>query len=469
MTIIKTASPTRGRRFLKNTNDKEQENINDTDKNKNEREDNNKTPKEVETMELKSLKSSNVEDIIKLAQEYNIDNVNELGKQELIYQILKSFSMKSYNNVIIGEGVLEILVDGFGFLRTNETNYQQGSDDIYISPNQIKRFGLRKGDVITGQVRAPKKGERYFALLKVSKINHEDVDFSKNRILFDDLTPLYPNERLKLEMEGKKSSELGARLIDLTSPLGKGQRALIVAPPRTGKTYLMQNIARSITTNHPEVTLMVLLIDERPEEVTDMRRSVKGEVVSSTFDESAIRHVQLAEMVIEKAKRLVESKKDVVILLDSITRLARAYNTIVPSSGKVLTGGVDANALQKPKRFFGAARNIEQGGSLTIIGTALVDTGSRMDEVIFEEFKGTGNSEIVLDRKLSDKRIYPAIDITKSGTRREDLLIDKSTLSKTWMIRKIIGSMNSIEAMEFLSEKIKNTQNNKEFFTSMNS
>ena len=469
MTIIKTASSTRGRRFLKNTSDKEQEGTSNDDKNKNEREDNNKTPKEVETMELKILKSSNVEDIIKLAQEYNVDNVNELGKQELIYQILKSFSIKSYNNVIIGEGVLEILADGFGFLRTNETNYQQGSDDIYISPNQIKRFGLRTGDVITGQVRAPKKGERYFALLKVSKINHEDVDFSKNRILFDDLTPLYPNERLNLEIEGKKSSDLGARLIDLTSPLGKGQRALIVAPPRTGKTYLMQNIARSITTNHPEVTLMVLLIDERPEEVTDMRRSVKGEVVSSTFDESAIRHVQLAEMVIEKAKRLVESKKDVVILLDSITRLARAYNTIVPSSGKVLTGGVDANALQKPKRFFGAARNIEQGGSLTIIGTALVDTGSRMDEVIFEEFKGTGNSEIVLDRKLSDKRIYPAIDITKSGTRREDLLIDKSTLSKTWMIRKIIGSMNSIEAMEFLLDKIQNTQNNKEFFTSMNS
>jgi len=469
MTIIKTASSTRGRRFLKNTSDKEQEGTSNDDKNKNEREDNNKTPKEVETMELKILKSSNVEDIIKLAQEYNVDNVNELGKQELIYQILKSFSIKSYNNVIIGEGVLESLADGFGFLRTNETNYQQGSDDIYISPNQIKRFGLRTGDVITGQVRAPKKGERYFALLKVSKINHEDVDFSKNRILFDDLTPLYPNERLNLEIEGKKSSDLGARLIDLTSPLGKGQRALIVAPPRTGKTYLMQNIARSITTNHPEVTLMVLLIDERPEEVTDMRRSVKGEVVSSTFDESAIRHVQLAEMVIEKAKRLVESKKDVVILLDSITRLARAYNTIVPSSGKVLTGGVDANALQKPKRFFGAARNIEQGGSLTIIGTALVDTGSRMDEVIFEEFKGTGNSEIVLDRKLSDKRIYPAIDITKSGTRREDLLIDKSTLSKTWMIRKIIGSMNSIEAMEFLLDKIQNTQNNKEFFTSMNS
>jgi transcription termination factor Rho len=377
--------------------------------------------------------------------------------------------MKNYNNIIIGEGVLEILSDGFGFLRTNEDNFQQGSDDIYVSPNQIKRFGLRTGDVITGQVRAPKKGERYFALLKVGKINHEDVELSKNRILFDDLTPLYPNERLRLEIESSKASDLSSRLIDLTSPLGKGQRALIVAPPRTGKTYLMQNIARSITNNHPEVKLMVLLIDERPEEVTDMRRSVKGEVVSSTFDESAIRHVQLAEMVIEKAKRLVEAKKDVVILLDSITRLARAYNTIVPSSGKVLTGGVDANALQKPKRFFGAARNIEQGGSLTIIGTALVDTGSKMDEVIFEEFKGTGNSEIVLDRKLSDKRIYPAIDITKSGTRREDLLIDKATLSKTWMIRKIIGSMNSVEAMEFLSEKIKNTQDNKEFFTSMNS
>ena len=427
----------------------------------------NRNEKEAETLELKKLKSSSAEEIIEIAKEHNINNLSELGKQDLIYQILKSFSAKNYYNVIIGEGVLEILADGFGFLRTNETNYQQGSDDIYVSPNQIKRFGLRTGDLITGQIRAPKKGERYFALLKVSKINNDDVELAKNRILFDDLTPLYPNERLILEYENTK--DLSPRLIDLTSPLGKGQRALIVAPPRTGKTYLMQNIARSITTNHPEVTLMVLLIDERPEEVTDMRRSVNGEVISSTFDESAIRHVQLAEMVIEKAKRLVEAKKDVVILLDSITRLARAYNTIVPSSGKVLTGGVDANALQKPKRFFGAARNIEQGGSLTIIGTALVDTGSKMDEVIFEEFKGTGNSEIVLDRKLSDKRIYPAIDITKSGTRREDLLVDKSTLSKTWMVRKIIGSMNPIEAMEFLTEKIKDTKNNKEIFTSMNS
>ena len=421
----------------------------------------------METLELKTLKANSVEEILELAKTYNVENVSDLGKQEVIYQILKSFSMKNYNNIVVGEGVLEILTDGFGFLRTNETNYQQGSDDIYVSPNQIKRFGLRTGDVVTGQVRAPKKGERYFALLKVEKINHGDVSLAKNRVLFDDLTPLYPNERLVLEND-IKANALSSRLIDLTSPLGKGQRALIVAPPRTGKTFLMQNIARSITTNHPEVTLIVLLIDERPEEVTDMRRSVKGEVVSSTFDESAIRHVQLAEMVIEKAKRLVEMKKDVVILLDSITRLARAYNTIVPSSGKVLTGGVDANALQKPKRFFGAARNIEQGGSLTIIGTALIDTGSRMDEVIFEEFKGTGNSEIVLDRKLSDKRIYPAIDVTKSGTRREDLLMDKATLSKTWMIRKIIGSMNSVEAMEFLLEKIKNTKDNKEFFTSMN-
>jgi transcription termination factor Rho len=468
MTIIKTASSTnreRGRRFSKATN-KDVENDFDNQKDESLTNDDNI---EVETLKLKDLKTSTVEEILELSKQYNIENANDLGKQELIYYILKSFSMKNYDNIIIGEGVLEILADGFGFLRTNETNYQQGSDDIYVSPNQIKRFSLRTGDVITGQVRAPKKGERYFALLKVSKINHEDVALVKNRILFDDLTPLYPNERIKLEIEGDKSNDLSARLIDLTSPLGKGQRALIVAPPRTGKTYLMQNIARSITTNHPEVKLMVLLIDERPEEVTDMRRSVKGEVVSSTFDESAIRHVQLAEMVIEKAKRLVESKKDVVILLDSITRLARAYNTIVPSSGKVLTGGVDANALQKPKRFFGAARNIEQGGSLTIIGTALVDTGSKMDEVIFEEFKGTGNSEIVLDRKLSDKRIYPAIDITKSGTRREDLLIDKATLSKTWMIRKIIGSMNSVEAMEFISDKIQNTQDNKEFFTSMNS
>jgi len=468
MTIIKTASSAaRSRKISKTINleKKEDDNINHEASISR---DDNKPSKEVETLELKALKSSSAEEIIELAKEYNLENVSELGKQDLIYQILKSFSMKNYYNVIIGEGVLEILADGFGFLRTNETNYQQGSDDIYVSPNQIKRFGLRTGDVITGQVRAPKKGERYFALLKVSKINHADIELAKNRILFDDLTPLYPKERLNLEIEGAKSNNLSARLIDLTYPLGKGQRALIVAPPRTGKTYLMQNIARSITTNHPEVTLMVLLIDERPEEVTDMRRSVKGEVVSSTFDESAIRHVQLAEMVIEKAKRLVESKKDVVILLDSITRLARAYNTIVPSSGKVLTGGVDANALQKPKRFFGAARNIEQGGSLTIIGTALVDTGSKMDEVIFEEFKGTGNSEIVLDRKLSDKRIYPAIDITKSGTRREDLLIDKATLSKTWMIRKIIGSMNSVEAMEFLLEKIQNTQSNKDFFTSMN-
>tara|TARA_B110000259_G_scaffold73885_2_gene86975 strand:+ start:14393 stop:15790 length:1398 start_codon:yes stop_codon:yes gene_type:complete len=464
MTIIKTTSSTNGRRFLK-TN-KEVSDNNSTQEELNSK-DSDQTCKEVETLELKTLKANSVEEILELAKTYNVENVSDLGKQEVIYQILKSFSMKNYNNIVVGEGVLEILTDGFGFLRTNETNYQQGSDDIYVSPNQIKRFGLRTGDVVTGQVRAPKKGERYFALLKVEKINHGDVSLAKNRVLFDDLTPLYPNERLVLEND-IKANALSSRLIDLTSPLGKGQRALIVAPPRTGKTFLMQNIARSITTNHPEVTLIVLLIDERPEEVTDMRRSVKGEVVSSTFDESAIRHVQLAEMVIEKAKRLVEMKKDVVILLDSITRLARAYNTIVPSSGKVLTGGVDANALQKPKRFFGAARNIEQGGSLTIIGTALIDTGSRMDEVIFEEFKGTGNSEIVLDRKLSDKRIYPAIDVTKSGTRREDLLMDKATLSKTWMIRKIIGSMNSVEAMEFLLEKIKNTKDNKEFFTSMN-
>ncbi|MDA7705469.1 transcription termination factor Rho [Rickettsiales bacterium] len=461
MTIIKTASSTnKSRRILKAATEEVNSNSEAVDVDE--------KSIEIETLKLKDLKKSSAEEILELSKQYNVENASDLGKQELIYHILKSFSMKNYHNIIIGEGVLEILTDGFGFLRTNEANFQQGSDDIYVSPNQIKRFGLRTGDVITGQVRAPKKGERYFALLKVGQINHEDVTLAKNRILFDDLTPLYPNERLNLEVDSTKSGDLSSRLIDLTSPLGKGQRALIVAPPRTGKTYLMQNIARSITTNHPEVKLMVLLIDERPEEVTDMRRSVKGEVVSSTFDESAIRHVQLAEMVIEKAKRLVEGKKDVVILLDSITRLARAYNTIVPSSGKVLTGGVDANALQKPKRFFGAARNIEQGGSLTIIGTALVDTGSKMDEVIFEEFKGTGNSEIVLDRKLSDKRIYPAIDITKSGTRREDLLVDKATLSKTWMIRKIIGSMNSVEAMEFLSDKIQNTKNNKEFFTSMN-
>ena len=418
-------------------------------------------------MHLKELKAKNPSDLLIYAESLDIENASTLRKQDMMFACLKKLAENDV--AIYGEGVLEVLSDGFGFLRSPESNYLAGPDDIYVSPSQVRKFSLRTGDTVEGQIRSPKDGERYFALLKVENINFQAPEFVRQRINFDNLTPLYPQEKINFETEyDPNNKDITTRVVEMVAPMGKGQRGLIVAPPRTGKTFLMQNIARSITTNHPEVTLIVLLIDERPEEVTDMRRSVKGEVVSSTFDESAIRHVQLAEMVIEKAKRLVEMKKDVVILLDSITRLARAYNTIVPSSGKVLTGGVDANALQKPKRFFGAARNIEQGGSLTIIGTALIDTGSRMDEVIFEEFKGTGNSEIVLDRKLSDKRIYPAIDVTKSGTRREDLLMDKATLSKTWMIRKIIGSMNSVEAMEFLLEKIKNTKDNKEFFTSMN-
>jgi len=363
---------------------------------------------------------------------------------------------------------LEVLPDGFGFLRSPDANYLAGPDDIYVSPSQIRRFGLKKGDTVEGQIRAPKSSERYFALLKVSKVNFEDNNNAYHRVHFDNLTPLYPEEKLDLEVENE-TKEFSTRTIEMVAPMGKGQRALIVAPPRTGKTVLLQNVAHAITCNHPEVYLMVLLIDERPEEVTDMQRSVKGEVVSSTFDEPAARHVQLAEMVIEKAKRLVEHKKDVVILLDSITRLARAYNTVVPSSGKVLTGGVDANALQRPKRFFGAARNIENGGSLTIIATALIETGSRMDEVIFEEFKGTGNSEIVLDRKIADKRIYPAIDITKSGTRKEELLVDRATLSKMWVLRRIINPMGTIDSMEFLLSKFKETKNNAEFFNSMNS
>lgn len=419
-------------------------------------------------LELKSLKNKSPEKLIEIAASYGIDNVGDLGKQDIIYYILKGFSDQDFNNVIIGEGVLEVLPDGFGFLRASEANYFPGSDDIYVSPSQIKRFGLKTGDTVKGQVRAPKKGERYFALLRVNEVNFGAPEKIRNRVLFDDLTPLYPDQKLELEDTNSAKSDISTRVIDMISPLGKGQRALIVAPPRTGKTSLMQNIAHSITANHPEVTLLVLLIDERPEEVTDMLRSVKGEVVSSTFDEPATRHVQLAEMVIEKAKRLVEAKKDVVILLDSITRLARAYNTVIPSSGKVLTGGVDSNALQKPKRFFGAARNIEEGGSLTIIATALIDTGSKMDEVIFEEFKGTGNSEIVLDRKLSDKRIFPAIDITKSGTRKEELLVDRAILSKTWVLRRIVNPMNSVEAMEFLMNKIEHTKTNEEFFKSMN-
>jgi transcription termination factor Rho len=421
------------------------------------------------TLELKSLKSKTVEQLIEMTKEYGLDNVGDYGRQDLIYFILKGFSDQHPQNMIVGQGVLELLPDGFGFLRAYESNYVPGSDDIYVSPSQIKRFGLRTGDTVVGQIRAPKRGEKYFALLRVSEVNFDKVEKIRNRVLFDDLTPLYPQKKLFLEEENPLNKDISTRVMDMITPLGKGQRALIVAPPRTGKTSLMQNIAHAITSNHPEVVLMVLLIDERPEEVTDMARSVKGEVVSSTFDEPATRHVQLAEIVIEKAKRLVESKRDVVILLDSITRLARAYNTVIPSSGKVLTGGVDSNALQKPKRFFGAARNIEEGGSLTIIATALVETGSKMDDVIFEEFKGTGNSEIILDRKISDKRIFPAIDITRSGTRKEELLVDRATLTKTWMLRRIVNPMSSLDAIEFLIEKIQTTKNNDEFFKSMNS
>jgi transcription termination factor Rho len=392
-----------------------------------------------------------------------------MRKQEILFGILKKLAEK--NEKITGSGVLETLQDGFGFLRATESNYLPGPDDIYVSPSQIRRFGLRKGDTVEGEIRAPKDSERYFALLQVSKINFEDPEKSRNKINFDNLTPLYPDERINLEVESSKvdkKPDLTARLIDLVTPIGKGQRALIVSPPRAGKTVILQNIAHSITANHPEIYLIVLLIDERPEEVTDMQRSVKGEVVSSTFDEPAMRHVQVAEMVIEKAKRLAEHKKDVVILLDSITRLGRAYNAVVPSSGKVLTGGVDANALQRPKRFFGAARNIEEGGSLTIISTALIETGSRMDEVIFEEFKGTGNAEVILDRKIADKRIFPAIDITKSGTRKEDLLFKKEDLQKMNVLRRLIAPMGNMEAIEFLIGKLRETKNNAEFFDSMN-
>jgi transcription termination factor Rho len=421
------------------------------------------------TLELKTLKSKSAENLIDVAKENGLESIGDYNRQDIIYHILKNFSDQNPENVIIGEGVLEVLDDGFGFLRAPESNYFPGSDDIYVSPSQIKRFGLRTGDTVKGQIRAPKKGERYFALLRVNEVNFGSPDKIRNRVLFDDLTPLYPQKKLQLQEDKPLNNDVSTRIIDMIAPLGKGQRALIVAPPRTGKTSLMQNIAHAITANHPEVILIVLLIDERPEEVTDMLRTVKGEVVSSTFDEPATRHVQLAEMVIEKARRLVEAKKDVVILLDSITRLARAYNTVIPSSGKVLSGGVDSNALQKPKRFFGAARNIEEGGSLTIISTALVDTGSKMDEVIFEEFKGTGNSEIMLDRKISDKRIFPAIDITRSGTRKEELLVDRATLAKIWMLRRIVNPMNPIEAMEFLLAKIDHTKTNEDFFKSMNS
>ena len=417
-------------------------------------------------MNLQELKQKSPADLLTYAEELEIENASTLRKQDMMFAILKQLAENDI--VISGNGVLEVLQDGFGFLRSPEANYLPGPDDIYVSPSQIRRFGLRTGDTVEGQIRSPKDGERYFALLKVNLINFEDPERIRHRINFDNLTPLYPEEKIALEVDNPTRKDLTTRIIDLITPLGKGQRALIVAPPRTGKTMMLQGIAHSISANHPEAYLIVLLIDERPEEVTDMQRSVKGEVISSTFDEPATRHVQVAEMVIEKAKRLVEHKRDVVILLDSITRLARAYNTVVPSSGKVLTGGVDANALQRPKRFFGAARNIEEGGSLTIISSALIDTGSRMDEVIFEEFKGTGNSEIILDRKLADKRTWPAMDITKSGTRKEELLVDRGTLSKMWVLRRILSPMGVTDSMEFLIDKIKDTKSNPDFFEAMN-
>jgi len=417
-------------------------------------------------MHLHELKSKAPAELLAFAEELKIENASTLRKQDMLFAILKQLAENG--TVILGEGVIEVLPDGFGFLRAPESNYLPGPDDIYVSPQQIKKFGLRTGDTLEGEIRGPKEQERYFALTKVNTINFEDPERVRHRINFDNLTPLYPDKKLNLELVDPTKKNFVTRVIELVAPLGKGQRALIVAPPRTGKTVMMQNIANAITTNHPEVYLIVLLIDERPEEVTDMARTVKGEVISSTFDEPASRHVQVAEMVIEKAKRLVEHKKDVVILLDSITRLGRAYNTVVPSSGKVLTGGVDANALQRPKRFFGAARNIEEGGSLTIIATALIDTGSRMDEVIFEEFKGTGNSEIVLDRKIADKRTFPAIDIGKSGTRKEELLVDKATLTKMWVLRRILMPMGPPDAVDFLLDKLKHTKSNSDFFDSMN-
>tara|TARA_B100000886_G_scaffold310282_1_gene244955 strand:- start:214 stop:1485 length:1272 start_codon:yes stop_codon:yes gene_type:complete len=420
-------------------------------------------------MKIEELKKNPPAQLITQAEELGIENASTLRKQEILFSILKKLADKGEE--ITGMGVLQLLQDGFGFLRALESNYLPGADDIYVSPSQIRKFGLRTGDTVEGPVRAPKEGERYFALLQVSKINNEDPLKSRHKIAFDNLTPLYPNKQLVMEIENNKTEkkpDLTSRLIDLVSPIGKGQRSLIISPPKAGKTMILQSIANSITANHPECSLMVLLIDERPEEVTDMQRTVKGEVISSTFDEPAQRHVAVAEMVIEKAKRLTEHKKDVIILLDSITRLGRAYNAVVPSSGKVLTGGVDANALQRPKRFFGAARNIEEGGSLTIIATALIDTGSRMDEVIFEEFKGTGNSETILDRKISEKRIFPAIDITKSGTRREELLFDKNDLQKMNVLRRIIAPMGSMDAIEFINSKLKATKSNTEFFNSMN-
>ena len=415
-------------------------------------------------MNLKELKEKKIGELTTLAKQYNIEGAASMRKQDLIFALLQSQSEQ--NGLIYSEGVLETLPDGFGFLRAPDYNYLPGPDDIYVSPSQIRRFNLRTGDIVSGQIRPQKEGERYFALLKVEKVNYEDPDVAREKILFDNLTPLYPQEKIKLELAGKKT-DLSMRIMDLFTPTGKGQRGLIVSPPRAGKTVLLQKIANSITTNHPEISLIVLLIDERPEEVTDMQRSVKGEVISSTFDEPAQRHVQVAEMVIEKAKRLVEHQRDVVILLDSITRLARAYNTVVPPSGKVLSGGVDSNALHKPKRFFGAARNVEEGGSLTIMATALIETGSRMDEVIFEEFKGTGNMEIVLDRKLSDRRIFPAIDINRSGTRKEELLLTKEELNRIWILRKVMQPLNPVESMEFLLDKVQSTETNKDFLKSM--
>ena len=418
-------------------------------------------------MHLNELKSKNPSDLLLYAESLEVENASNLRKQDMMFACLKKLADNDVS--IYGEGVLEVLADGFGFLRSVDSNYLAGPDDIYISPSQVKKFGLRTGDTVEGEIRSPKDGERYFALLKIESINFEKPDNIRQRINFDNLTPLYPNEKINFETEFKpENKEFTPRIIDLIAPVGKGQRSLIVAPPRTGKTMMLQSIAKAITTNHPEIYLLVLLIDERPEEVTDMQRSVKGEVISSTFDEPATRHVQVTDMVIEKAKRLVEHKRDVVILLDSITRLARAYNTVIPSSGKVLTGGVDANALQRPKRFFGAARNIEEGGSLSIIATALVETGSRMDEVIFEEFKGTGNSEVILDRKLSDKRVFPSIDVTKSGTRKEELLVQKDILSKMWVLRRILMQMGPVDAMEFLVDKLKQSKSNEDFFRAMN-
>ena len=421
---------------------------------------------ELKDIKLKDLKRKTPAELVTLAEELEVENASALRKQELMFAILKNLAVRDIE--IIGEGVVEVLQDGFGFLRSSDANYLAGPDDIYVSPSQIRKFTLRTGDTVEGQIRSPKDGERYFALVKVNTINFEDPEKTKHTVHFDNLTPLYPDQRLEMEIPDPTRKDFSARVIDIVSPLGKGQRGLIVAPPRTGKTVLLQNIAHAIATNHPECFLIVLLIDERPEEVTDMQRSVKGEVVSSTFDEPATRHVQVAEMVIEKAKRLVEHGRDVIILLDSITRLGRAYNTVVPSSGKVLTGGVDANALQRPKRFFGAARNIEEGGSLTIIATALIDTGSRMDEVIFEEFKGTGNSEIILDRKVADKRVFPAIDILRSGTRKEELLVKADLLKKTYVLRRILNPMGTIDAIEFLLDKLRQTKSNSDFFDSMN-